>query len=188
MQIRSYKFSFRFTYRTVELSHVNFQSIAFKKEKKKGERGRGRREGNSGRGEGRRMNQARHFQQTSIHPTFTLVSGGERAIKGKTGDTGHHGDTMRGANNLGLAVQSNNYTGICVWIAWWRSWSSLNRRCPLIVSSISRFPSHCETCRSDDVVRDMLKFSSLLPLLSTIIQLLYQIPSTEITFPLLNSK
>lgn len=38
MQIRSYKFSFRFTYRTVELSHVNFQSIAFKKEKKKGER------------------------------------------------------------------------------------------------------------------------------------------------------
>lgn len=52
------------------------------------------------------MNQARHFQQTSIHPTFTLVSGGERAIKGKTGDTGHHGDTMRGANNLGLAVQS----------------------------------------------------------------------------------
>lgn len=63
------------------------------------------------------MNQARHFQQTSIHPTFTLVSGGERAIKGKTGDTGHHGDTMRGANNLGLAVQSNNYTGICVWIA-----------------------------------------------------------------------
>lgn len=100
------------------------------------------------------------------------MSGGERAIKGKTGDTGHHGDTIRGANNLGLAVQSNNYTGICVWIAWWRSWSSLNRRCPLIVSSISRFPSHCETCRSDDVVRDMLKFSLFLPLLSTIIQLL----------------
>lgn len=38
MQIRSYKFSLRFTYRTVEPSHVNFQSIAFKKEKKKGER------------------------------------------------------------------------------------------------------------------------------------------------------